>query len=72
MGGIFRRDNDDYDDEGNGRRVHGLVGWRLCINNNDSLNNRSTTTKEGGWDPPHPGNAAQEDWWRTAANGTNV
>jgi hypothetical protein len=49
----LRRDNDNYDYEGNGRMVYGLVGQRLRIDNNDSLNNRSTTTKEGGWDPPH-------------------
>ena len=30
---------------------------------------RITGKKEGGWNPHPPGNAAQEDWWRTAANG---
>jgi hypothetical protein len=54
MRGIFRHDDNDYDDEGNGGMVRGLVRRRLHINNNDSLDNRSMTTKEGGWDPPHP------------------
>jgi hypothetical protein len=53
-GGISRHDDDDYDDKGNGETVRRQVGRRLCIDNNDSLDNRSTTTKEGGWDPPHP------------------
>jgi hypothetical protein len=30
---------------------------------------RATTKKEGGGILLTPGDAAQEDWWRTAANG---
>jgi hypothetical protein len=54
MGGILRHNDDNYDDKGNGETVCRQVGQRLCVNNKYSLDNRSTTTKEGEWDPPHP------------------
>ena len=54
MGEILRHDDDNYDYEGNVETVRRHMGRRLRVDNNDSLDNRSTTTKEGGWDPPHP------------------
>jgi hypothetical protein len=81
MGRILRhndKDNDDDDDGyygggyGNGGMVRGRVGRRLHIDNSDSLDNRLTTTKERGWDPPHPWQCCSGGQWRTAAkNGTN-